>query len=259
MERLPEPLNVFLRGIFAFVSLLIMTRLMGKKQVSQLTFFDYITGITIGSMASSLTVDLDLQAIPVWTGLATWTLGTVAVGVLTTHSRYWHKVIDGEPTVVIQNGQVLESNLEQLNYAMDDLRKQLRERKVFNIADVEFAILEPNGKLSVQLKSQLQPLTPADLQIPTDYKGLSTELIVDGHIVEPNLKQLNLSKEWLEEQIRGRNHEIKDVFYAEIDTQGNLYVDLRDDLDGLPQEQDISETPVTGEESVKETVPKGDQ
>lgn len=245
---MPEPLIVFLRGIFAFFSLLILTHFMGKKQISQLTFFDYITGITIGSIAASLTVDLSTQAIPTWTGLLTWTLGTMVLGIITVHSRNWRKRIDGEPTVVIQNGQILESNLEQLNYSIDDLRAQLREANAFNIADVEFAVLEPNGKLSVQMKSQLQPLTPADLQIPTAYKGLATELIMDGHIIGPNLKQLNLSEKWLREQIEGRNHRIEDVYYAEIDTQGNLYVDLRDDLDGLPEDQDISETAITGEE-----------
>ena len=245
---MPEPLIVFLRGIFAFFSLLILTHFMGKKQISQLTFFDYITGITIGSIAASLTVDLSTQAIPTWTGLLTWTLGTMVLGIITVHSRNWRKRIDGEPTVVIQNGQILESNLEQLNYSIDDLRAQLREANAFNIADVEFAVLEPNGKLSVQMKSQLQPLTPADLQIPTAYKGLATELIMDGHIIGPNLKQLNQSEKWLREQIEGRNHRIEDVYYAEIDTQGNLYVDLRDDLDGLPEDQDISETAITGEE-----------
>lgn len=243
---MPEPLIVFLRGIFAFFSLLILTQLMGKKQISQLTFFDYITGITIGSIAASLTVDLSTQAIPTWTGLLTWTLGTLVLGIITVHSRNWRMKIVGEPTVVIQNGQILESNLEQLNYSIDDLRAQLRELNAFNIADVEFAVLEPNGKLSVLKKSQLQPLTPADLQIPTDYKGLATELIMDGHIIHANLKQLNLPEQWLREQIEGRNHRIEDVYYAEIDTQGNLYVDLRDDLDGLPEDQDISDTPVTG-------------
>lgn len=256
---MPEPLIVFLRGIFAFISLLILTQFMGKKQISQLTFFDYITGITIGSIAASLTVDLSTQAIPTWTGLLTWTMGTIVLGIITVHSRKWRVKIDGEATVVVQNGQILETNLELLNYSIDDLRAQLRELKAFNVADVEFAILEPNGQLSVQMKSQLQPLTPADLQIPTTYKGLATELIMDGHIIGPNLKQLNLSEEWLREQIAGRNHRIEDVYYAEIDTQGNLYVDLRDDLDGLPEDQDISETPVTGEEPVQETDQRGER
>ena len=259
VARLPEMINVFLRGVFSFLSLLILTRLMGKQQVSQLTFFDYITGITIGSIAASLTVDLDIQAIPAWVGLITWSLGPIAVGIIVTHSRKWRKIIGGEPTVVIQNGQILESNLEQMNYTVDDLRMQLRQAQAFRVADVEFAVLEPDGMLSVQMKSQLRPITPSDLQMPTNYEGLSTELIVDGHIVDANLTQLNLSREWLENQITGRGHRVVDVYYAEIDTKGDLYVDLRDDLDGLPQEQDISETSITGEEPIKETDRRGDE
>ena len=252
-----EVVVVIFRGLFSFLSLLVLTHLMGKKQVSQLTFFEYITGITIGSIASSLTVDLDLQLIPVWTGLLVWTLGTVVLGIATTHNRKLAKIIDGEPTVVIQNGQILEKNMQQMNYTLDDLMMQLRQANVFSIADVEFAVLEPNGMLSVLVKSQLQPVTPADLKIPTDYKGLAVELIVDGKIVEPNLSQLNLSREWLLEELAKRNHRLEDVYYAEIDTQGNVYIDLRDDLDGLPQEQDISETKVTGQEPIKEPPERG--
>jgi uncharacterized membrane protein YcaP (DUF421 family) len=248
---------VVFRGFFSFLSLLVLTHLMGKKQVSQLTFFEYVTGITIGSIASSLTVDLDLQLIPVWTGLLVWTLGTIVIGMVTTHSRPLAKLIEGEPTIVIQNGQILEKNMQQMNYTVDDLMMQLRQAKVFNIADVEFALLEPNGMLSVLVKSQSQPLTPRDLHIPTAYEGLSAELIVDGKIVEPNLSQLNLSREWLLGELAKRNHRLEDVYYAEIDTQGNLYIDLRDDLDGLPQEQDISETKVTGQETIKEPPEKG--
>ena len=95
------------------------------------------------------------------------------------------------------------------------------------------------------------------MHIPTAYEGLSAELIVDGKIVEPNLSQLNLSREWLLGELAKRNHRLEDVYYAEIDTQGNLYIDLRDDLDGLPQEQDISETKVTGQETIKEPPEKG--
>jgi len=252
-----EVVVVIFRGLLSFLSLLVLTHLMGKKQVSQLTFFEYVTGITIGSIASSLTVDLDLQLIPVWTGLLIWTLGTVVLGIISTHSRKLAKIIDGEPTVVIHNGQILEKNMQEMNYTLDNLMMQLRQANVFNIADVEFAVLEPNGMLSVLAKSQAQPVTPADLKIPTEYEGLATELIVDGKIVEPNLSQLNLSREWLLEELAKRNHRLEDVYYAELDTQGNLYVDLRDDLDGLPQEQDISETKVTRQEPMKKPPDKG--
>src|SRR5690606_35132866 len=146
------------------------------------------------------------------------------------------KLLDGEPTVVVQNGQILEGALKRLNYNLDDLRMQLRSQGVFSMGEVEFAIVEPGGQLSVLKKSQLLPATPADLNIPTSYKGPATELIVDGHIVHANLEQLGLTEAWLVEQVRGRGHEMADVYYAELDTQGNLYIDLHDDLQHVPQE-----------------------
>lgn len=239
---MPEGLVIVVRSTATFFSLLILTRVLGKRQISQLTFFDYVLGITIGSIAASMSIDPELKFTPAWVGLLLWGFWGLVLSSISLYSRKWRKVIDGEPTVVIQNGQILEANLKQLNYNVDDLLMQLRGKGAFLLSDVEFAILEPDGKLSVLKKSQAQPVTPADLQIPTAYKGLSVELITDGYIVEDNLSQLGLTSAWLREQVKKQGHDVRDVYYAEIDTQGNLYVDLHDDLDRLPQEADISES-----------------
>lgn len=238
---MPTLLVVVIRGTLAFFSLLTLARLLGKRQVSQLTFFDYVVGISIGSIAANLTVNLEMETMQGWVGLLTWAFWALVIGIVSLYSRNWRSVLDGEPTVVVQNGQILETNLRQSNYNVDDLRMQLRNNSVFSMADVEFAVLEPNGKLSVLKKSQLQPVTPGDLHIATTYKGLAVELIVDGHILEENLKQLDLSQEWLIDKVKERNIAIEDVYYAELDTSGNLYIDLRDDLDKLPEDQDITD------------------
>jgi uncharacterized membrane protein YcaP (DUF421 family) len=237
----PQAVIIFLRSTFAFVTLLALTRLIGKKQVSQLTFFDYVNGITIGSIAAGISIDLSVETIPSWVGLSTWTFWVVLLGVIDLKSRKWGRFIDGEPTVVIQNGKILESKLEQLNYNIDDLRTQLRMQGVFSIAEVEFAILESNGELSVLKKSQHLPLTPADMGISTNYKGIAVELIMDGKIIDDNLVQLRLSREWLLKQLAAREHKLEEVFYAELDTSGSLYIDLWDDLDELPQVLDVSD------------------
>lgn len=239
---MPEGLIVIIRSTATFFTLFILTRVVGKRQISQLTFFDYVLGITMGSIAASMSIDPALKFTPAWIGLLLWAFWGLVLSSIGLYSRKWRKVIDGEPTVVVQNGQILEANLKQLNYNVDDLLMQLRGQGAFWMGDVEFAILEPDGKLSVLKKSQVQPVTPADLQIPTAYKGLAVELIMDGHIVESNLNQLGLTSAWLHEQVRAHGHDVGDVYYAEIDTQGNLYVDLHDDLDQLPQESDISES-----------------
>lgn len=239
---MPEGLVIVIRSTATFFSILILARVLGKRQISQLTFFDYVLGTTVGSISASISIDPALKFTPGWIGLLIWVFWGLVLSSIGLYNRKWRKVIDGEPTVVVQNGQILEANLKQLNYNVDDLRMQLRDKNVFSLGDVEFAVLEPNGKLSVLKKSQLQPVTPADLQISTVYKGLSVELIMDGQIVHENLRQLGLTTQWLREQVKNQGHAIEEVFYAELDTQGNLYVDLHDDLDLLPQEADISES-----------------
>ena len=197
-----EGLVVFVRGLIAFASLLIYARILGKQQISQLTFFDYALGITIGSTASTLTTDLSSRAWPHWVGLTTWFVAVYALQWITLKWRRASKYIDGEPVVVVMNGQIMENAMKKLRLRLSDLLEMLRQKDAFDIEQVEFAVLEISGKLSVQKKSQYQPVTPKDLNISTSYKGISTELIYDGVVVDQNLKQLNLDYQWLNIQLR---------------------------------------------------------
>ena len=241
MVDVSEEIVIVVRSIVTFFTLLILTRILGKRQLAQLNFFDYVLGITIGNIAGSMSIDPDLQFAPSWIGLLLWTFLGLLISTLGLYIRRLRKLFDGEPTVVVQNGQILEGALKRLNYNLDDLRMQLRDKGVFSMAEVEFAIVEPGGQLSVLKKSQLLPVTPADLNIATEYKGPATELITDGRIVHENLKQLQLNTDWLEDAVRQQGHDVLDVYFAELDTQGNLYIDLHDDLQHVPQEQKMSE------------------
>ncbi|MCX7745323.1 MAG: DUF421 domain-containing protein [Clostridia bacterium] len=110
------------------------------------------------------------------------------------------------------------------------MNSELRSQGVFNLSDVEFAMFEPGGKISIQKKSQKQPLTPSDLNIPTQYDGLPTNLIVDGSVLMDALQSLNLSKAWLYHHLGKQNiHDAAEVSLAQLDTKGNLYVDLKGD------------------------------
>jgi uncharacterized membrane protein YcaP (DUF421 family) len=227
---LNEAAVVFVRGIISFITLLIFARILGKQQVSQLTFFDYILGITIGSIAASLTTDLSSRAWPHWVGLATWSGAVWVVQWITMRSRAAAKYLNGEPVVLIMNGQIMEDNLAKMRYTVDELLLQLRQHDIFDLGTVEFVVLETTGKISVLKKSQYAPVTPHDLNIPTKYQGVSTELIYDGIVIEENLQRVNLDRPWLESLLRSLN--IKgpgEVFLALLDTQGQLYVDRYQD------------------------------
>ncbi|HHV98925.1 MAG TPA: DUF421 domain-containing protein [Clostridiaceae bacterium] len=227
---MPITLVVVIRSIIAFFVLLLLVRLIGKQQVAQLTFFDYVLGITIGSTASTLSVQVNENTLATLVGMTVWAMLTILLGYLDLHNTWLRKLISGKATVVIENGKILEDNLKRIRIPIDRLISELRTLGVFNIADVEFALFEPGGKISVQKKSQKQPLTPSDINLATQYDGLPTNLILDGLILYDSLRSLNLSKAWLLHQLGKQNiNDISEVSLAQLDTRGNLYVDLKGD------------------------------
>ncbi|GFN22761.1 DUF421 domain-containing protein [Thermanaeromonas sp. C210] len=236
-------IEVVLQTFLAFVAILIYTRILGKQQVGQLTFFEYVNGITFGSIAAVLATDLSPNSTWVhFLGLTLFAALTWAAGYISLVSRPARKIISGEPTVVIHNGKILEQNMRKMRYNVDELSMQLREKNVFDIADVEYAILEPDGNLSVLLKSQKRPLTPADLSLPTAYEGVPTEIIVDGEILFENLKQNHLDEKWLLEQLQAQGvRDVSQVDYAVLRSNGSLYVNLKQD--NLTNPVDITDAP----------------
>ncbi len=220
---------VMIRSFIGFFLLLVLVKVVGKQQITQLTYFDYIVGITIGSIASTLSVQVNENAWSTAAGMAVWTFLALLLAVIGLKSPKLRKIIEGIPEVVIQNGKVQVDILKKNKLSMEGLMSMLRVENVFQTDIVEFAVLEPNGKLSVQLKSQKQPVTPGDLNIPTQYTGLPTNIIVDGILDMDALRAVNLTKAWLEHQLR-KNKITKpdDIFLAQLDTQGVLYIDMKD-------------------------------
>jgi len=225
-----EALVVFVRAIISFFSLLIFARLLGKEQISQLTFFDYVNGITIGSIAATITTDLSSRAWPHWVGLLTWVALSYLMEIITMKSRYAAKFLEGEPTILIMNGKIMENVMRKMKLRAADVMELLRNRGVFDLNQVDFAILEPNGQLSVLRKPEHLPVTPKDMNIPVQPSGISTELIYDGIIFEENLRQMGKDRKWLMEQLNMHGiSSAEEVFYASLNSDGSLYIDEYDD------------------------------
>jgi uncharacterized membrane protein YcaP (DUF421 family) len=221
---------VIIRSTISFFALLLLIRLIGKQQVSQLTFFDYVLGITIGSIASTLSVQINENMTATLTGMGVWAALAILLAYLDMHNIWVRKVVGGEATVVIENGKILEEHLRKIRIPVDELISELRTQGVFNISDVEFALFEPGGKLSIQKKSPKQPITPEDINLTTKYNGLPTNLIMDGILLTDALQSLKLSKAWLQHQLsKQKIQDISDISLAQLDTMGNLYVDLKGD------------------------------
>ncbi|SKC66059.1 DUF421 domain-containing protein [Maledivibacter halophilus] len=222
-----EPLIIVPRTVLALIFLFISTKILTKRSLSKLTHFDYLAIATLGTVAGNLAFNLKIRIINFIISMIVITLIIYLVSYLSLKSRLLRKHLAGEPTILIKNGKILENNMSKLKYSYDYLIQQLREKKVFDISHVEFAIFEPNGELSVQLKSQNRPLTPRDLNIQTDYEGLATEIILDGKLIENSLKLNSLTKHWLKDELKKRGiKDIKEVAFAALATNGNLYIDL---------------------------------
>ncbi|MFB6363430.1 YetF domain-containing protein [Paenibacillus elgii] len=218
-----------IRTLIGFFLLLLLTRILGKKQLSQMTFFTYITGIALGDITAEMVVNKEVKVVGGMTAITLWALLAITIEQLNLKSPMIRVLLDGEPAIVIKKGkiQIKAMALSKLN--MDDLSMLLRDKDVFSIREVDYAILEPNGKLSVLKKQEDESPTKKELQLPVQERlYLPTELIVDGKIVKKNLKELQLKREWLEEQIKRLGaHSIQEVFFAELQSDGSIFLDKK--------------------------------
>ncbi len=208
-----------------FVSLLVFTRLLGKTQIAQLTFYEYVSGITIGSIAASIAA---AEPDRVWShfyDLVLFVALTYALSQITIRSRPFRKLIDGSPTVVIENGRILDQNMRDMRYDLDELTCQLRINGILDLSQVQYAVVETTGDLSVIKKTAYQPLTKSDAGISQAEARYPVELIMDGRIVRENLDKQQLSEAWLTQQLTQRGFAgAAQILYAVIDSNGQLFI-----------------------------------
>ncbi|HUW63627.1 MAG TPA: DUF421 domain-containing protein [Spirochaetia bacterium] len=213
-----------IRTIILFAAVVISLRIMGKRQVSQLQPYELVIVIMLSALAA---IPMENTGVPLASGLfpiVTLLVLQVLLSYTAMKSERARGVICGIPSILVRNGRIEERELSRLRYNVNDLLEQLRSKNVPNIADVEFAILETNGDLSVCPKSQKRPVVPADMSLPTVYEGLPVTLVIDGLILAKNLAGLNLSVDWLRSELQKFGiTDLKDVFFASLDTEGKLF------------------------------------
>ncbi|WAH38882.1 DUF421 domain-containing protein [Alicyclobacillus dauci] len=235
---MPTTPEVLVQSLFAFAVLFTLARIMGKRQVAQLSFFDYIVGITVGNIAASWSLD-DVKNTHAIASLLVWTILPLIVAWIQRKSFRSRKVLDGKPKVLVEDGQILEKNLKKANLTIEELMLLLRQKDIFKLSDVEFAILETNGSLTAMKKTELQPLTPKDSGIQVINEREPQVVIVDGHVIKETLQKTGYSKEWLLGEIMKQGaSDFQDVFTAQIDSNGGVYVDLYSDSIKKPQIKD---------------------
>ena len=229
--------EVAFRTVCAAAALFAVTKLLGKRQVTQLSVFEYVTGITIGSLAAYVSVDLEANWHLGLVALGVWALIAISLEFLTLKSKWLRDFIDGKGRVLIREGKVLEENLKKERLTVDELLEQLRTKSVFRVADVEFAVMEPSGKINVLLKSEHQPLTPSKLGIRTAPDPAPQTVIMAGKIMDEPLAAMGLSRGWLMAELEKLGVTPENVFLGQVDGYGQLYVDLYDDKLQAPEPQ----------------------
>lgn len=206
-----------------YLVVVVSMRLMGKRQIGELQPFEFAVALMISELGAFPLTENNKS---VWDGILPITILVCCqflLSLLSVKSITARELICGRPRIVIKNGCLQEHNLRKELYTINDLLEQLRIANVQNVSDVEHGVLETNGQLSLVLKSQKRPLTPADMGIETKYEGLSLDLIIDGIVHTENLKLAKLNREWLQKQLEGKGWAVEEIFYASLDTQGNLF------------------------------------
>ncbi len=232
---LKEIFQTTMHSLVSICVLFTFTRIMGKKQVSQLTFFDYVSGISIGSIAAAFAVDETIGYTKGLTGLVVYALFPILLSYASLKSFTIRKLLDGKPSILIQNGKIVDKNLKKSKMNLNDLLEECRLNSVFNINEIEFAILETSGKLSILLKPENQPLTTKDMNITVDYKGICVNVIVDGKVLYKHLKEIGKDEQWLKKQLKAKGiSDLSNVILAYTDSKGTFYAYLKGEIKNVP-------------------------
>lgn len=233
-----EWLLIIVRTLTAFVVLFVVARLLAKKQVSQFTFFDYVVGITMGSLAAFIA--FGAQGTGWYLGLIalmTFTLLVLLTRFLSMKSKKIRDWIVGKSTVLIKDGKIMEDNMKKTMMTSDELLQQLRLKQAFSVADVEFALLETTGDLSVMLKKENMPLTPKMLGITMPKEHEPQTVMMDGKILDEPLATIGLSRGWLNSELEKAGVTVDNVYIGQVNSYGELTIDCYDDQLQLPEPQ----------------------
>jgi uncharacterized membrane protein YcaP (DUF421 family) len=220
-------MDIIIRTLTSFILLWVFVQMLGKQTIAQKTYHLYIASITMGTIAGNLAFNIKIKFM--YFIIAIFIMGTVVfvLNLVAVRNPRFRKWIAGEPATLIQSGQILVESMERMRYSVDSLKQALRGKDIFNIEEVDCAILEIDGSLSVLKKAPYQPTTKEDLQQLSSPESVPVELIYDGKIVTENMSHHRYSEKWLINELNKRNLAITDVSYAVVGTKGNLYIDIK--------------------------------
>ncbi|KXY00354.1 DUF421 domain-containing protein [Bacillus pacificus] len=237
MSHLPEWTLVILRSVFILIILFAITKWLGKRQISQLSFFEYIAGMTIGDIAAQVSTGLDSKFFHGVFAILIFAVVPFLTGILSLKNKTARDFFEGKSTVLIKDGKILEDNLKKEKYTSDELLELLRGKDAFSVADVEFAVLEPSGELNVLLKKDRQPLTAKDIGLKVANEKEPQTVIMDGNVLDEPLSASGHNRAWLHAELEKLGVVIENVFLGQVDSYGQLTIDIYNDKLQMPSPQ----------------------
>lgn len=229
--------HILVSSVLFAITLYLITKIGGKKQLAELSFFEYVSGITIGSIAGEVIMGLEGNMSHGVLAIVIFGAFTYLHDLLGIKSKKFRDLVEGKSTVLIKDGKVLEENLKKEKYTIDELNSLLRQKNVFKTADVEFAVLEPKGDLSVLLKKELQPLTAKDLNLQVAPEKETYTVIMDGNVLNDQLASAGKNRGWLDIELVNLGVTLDNVFLGQVDSYGKLTIDTYDDQFNVPSPQ----------------------
>ena len=216
-------LTTFIRAIILYIVVLVVMRLMGKREIGQLQPFELAISIMIADLAavpmSELGIPISNGIIPILALLVMYML----ISILNMKSVNFRKIMSGKPAMLIYRGKINEEALRKESITINELQERLRVDNIFNLGDVEYAILETNGELTVIQKPEKRTLTPQDLNITPEYEGIPYDLVVEGKIMHDNLKTLGKDEIWLKKELKKFDAKPKNTLVATLDGKGQFF------------------------------------
>ena len=220
-----EILAIIIRSFVSFFLLFFVTKIIGKKQVSELSLFDYVIGISIGNFAAEMTMNLDNQYLNGVVALFIFGLIAYVVAIITMKNMNLRRFFIGTPTIIIQNGKIIEKNMKNVKIDINDLLEQCRTNGYFDLTEIEYAIMEANGRLSIMPKAEYKPLTPKDSKTKVQKQVLLGNVLIDGNIMLNNLKIMGKTKEWLVKELKVKGYQnYENIILATLDNNDKITV-----------------------------------
>lgn len=217
-------LKIIITSAVSLLILFLLTKLMGSKQVSQLNMFDYIVGISIGSIAAEMATELDTP-INAMTAMIVYGVIAAAVSLIAERSLKARKILSGKPLVLLDNGKLYRKNMKKARMDINEFLMQCRSQGYFDLSQIQTAVMEFNGRMSILPISANRPLTPQDISLAPEQEYMTTAVIADGVIIEDNLKHTGNNYIWLKKQLSEQGYsKPEDVFLAMCDKKNKLTV-----------------------------------